>query len=105
MPRAGASRGGDEDAGGFARARFGADDDFDVAVESGEEIHQTFDGEAFEAVIGKRGNFRLIDFEAARGCGLRDVLPCEYAVDGDSETYLRALFLRTGNTKIGKDVA
>ncbi len=50
------SSGGDEDASTLARAGFRADNDFDVAVQSREEMHQPLDGKPFEAVIRQRGN-------------------------------------------------
>jgi hypothetical protein len=43
---------GDEDFGGAAGSGLFADDDFDVAVERGEEIHETFDRKTIEAVVG-----------------------------------------------------
>lgn len=44
--------GGDEDFGGAAGGGLLADDDFDVAVEGGQEIHEAFDGKTSEAVVG-----------------------------------------------------
>jgi hypothetical protein len=58
---------GDEDAGAFSGARLGANCDFDVAVESGQEVHQAFDGEYFEAVVCEGRNFWVVDFEAPCG--------------------------------------
>jgi hypothetical protein len=44
--------GGDEDFAGAARGGLFADDDFDVAVERGEKLHEPFDRKPVQAVIG-----------------------------------------------------
>jgi len=48
--------GGDLDAGGLSGAGLGveADEDFDVAAEAGEEVHEALDGETIEAIAGER---------------------------------------------------
>lgn len=47
--------GGDEDAGGLSGAGLGvvANDDFDVAAEAAEEVHEALYGETIEAVAGE----------------------------------------------------
>ena len=44
------------DTGGFFGAGIGAgaDDDFEVAAEASEEVHEALDGEAIEAIAGER---------------------------------------------------
>jgi len=63
------------------------DDDFDVAVEGREEMHEALDGEAVETVIRERGKVRLIDFQAPRGDHLRKTLPCDELIGGHREAH------------------
>ncbi len=64
--------GGDEDAGGLFGAGIGveADDDFDVAAEAGEEVHEALDGKAVEAIARRAlRDFGLVNAELAGGAG------------------------------------
>lgn len=60
--------GGDEDSCTSAGVGLWSDDDFDVSIEGSEKIHEALNGEAIQAIMRQRGNFRLVDFEPA-GCG------------------------------------
>jgi len=99
------SRGAYKNARFFARARLGANDDFDVAVERGEEMHQPLHGETLQAVIGQRGNLGLIDFQAAGRCYLGEFLARDDLIDRDRQPCFRLLLLRIRKMQIGENVA
>lgn len=99
------SGGGNEDAGGFAGAGFGADEDINVAVEGGEEVHEAFDGEAGELVVAEGGDFGLMDAQGARGGDLRGMAGGEDAIDGEGQADLGLFLRRIGKAEVGKDVA
>jgi len=97
--------GGDEDFGGAAGGGLFADGDFDVVVEGGEEIHEAFDGEAVEAVVGECGNFGLVYVQTPRGPYLREPAIVKNAVDGNGQAHLGLFLIRPGKAKISKNVA
>lgn len=99
------SSGGDEDAGGAAGARFGANDDLDVAAEGVQEMHQALDGETLEAIVRKRGYLRLVDGEPAGGRGLGKTEAGKNLVDGDGQAGFGVLFFGVQDSEIGEDVA
>jgi hypothetical protein len=83
----------------------GADNDFEVAAEAGEEVHEALDGEAIEAIAGEGGDFGLVDTEMAGSAGLGKVALGENAVNGDGETDFGVFFLGVREAEIGEDVA
>jgi hypothetical protein len=102
---AGGSGGGDEDGGGSAGAGFAADDDFDVAIQGVEEMHETLGGKTLEAIIHERGNLWLIDAQDARRRGLRQLAGPADVVDGHGEADFGLFFLGAGQTQVGKNIA
>ena len=64
-PWAGRSGGRDENSDAFAGPRPGADDDFDVAIERVEEVHEALNGKAIETVVRQRGDLGLVDSQAS----------------------------------------
>jgi hypothetical protein len=95
------------DTGGFFGAGIGtgADDDFEVAAEAREEVHEALYGETIEAIAGECGDFGLVDAEMAGSAGLGKAALGEDAVDGDGETDFGVFFLGVGEAEIGEDVA
>jgi hypothetical protein len=83
----------------------GADDDFEVAAEASEEVHEALDGETIEAIAGEGGDFGLVDAEMAGSAGLGKAALGEDAVDGDGETDFGVLFLGVGKAEVGENVA
>jgi len=98
------SSGADGDARG-AGAGFGFDDDFDIVAESGEKAQQALDGESFELVVEKGGDFGLIDVECGGHLRLSETTTLDNAADGGSEADLGVEFFSVGQTEIGEDVA
>ena len=95
----------DQDAGGAGGFAAGADFDDYVVFERGGEVHQAFDGEAFQLVALQRGDFRLVDAEDSRGLCLGKFALGEDLVDDEAEAELGAEFFGVGQAEVGKDVA
>ena len=88
-----------------ARARLSADDDLDIAVERGEEGHQTFDRKPFELVIAQRRNLRLIDIEPRGGGVLRQSPLGDDGVDRVGEPQLGLPLFGVFESQICKYIA
>ena len=95
----------DQDSGGACGFAAGTDFDDHVVFEGGGEVHQAFDGEAFELVALQRGDFRLVDAEDAGDFGLGEFVLGENLVDDEAEAELGAEFFGVGQAEVGKDVA
>lgn len=83
-------RADDHHAGCASGCAVGADFDDYVVFESGGEVHEALDGEAFEFVAPQRGDLRLVDAEDLCGLGLGEFALVEDLVDDDAETELGA---------------
>jgi hypothetical protein len=99
------SGGAYENASFLARAGLGSNDDFDIAVQRGEEMHQPFHGKAVQAVIGKGGNLGLIDFQATGRRYLGKFLASDDLIDRHGEPGFRLFFLRVRQTQVGENIA
>lgn len=51
-------------------------------------MHQALDGEAFQPIIGKRGDLRLVDAEVTSSFGLGETPPLQNLVDRKREANL-----------------
>jgi len=95
-------RGGDEDSGGFARCGFAADDDIDIAIEGGEEVHEALNGESLQAIIQQCGDFGLVDAQTA-SCGALGLLPAlDDPIDGNGQADFGLFFVGAGQAEIAE---
>jgi len=98
---------GDEDASRLPGARLTAktDDDFDLATQAAQEVHEALDREAIQPIARKRRYFGLVDSELARSARLGKTALRKDAVNGHGEPHLSLFLLGVRKAQIGEDVA
>jgi hypothetical protein len=65
-------------------------------------MHQPLDREAFQPVIGKRGDLRLVDTQTPGGVDLGETPPLQNLVDRKREANLRLALFGVGEPQVGK---
>jgi hypothetical protein len=83
----------------------GADGDFDVLAEGGEEFHEAADAEVAGAVAHKQGDLGLLNAENFGEFDLGQAAVLEDGIDLQGELGFEQLLLGIGETEVGEDVA
>jgi len=74
-------------------------------AERDKKMHEALDREAFEFVVEKRGDFRLVDAKFSGNLRLGEPLAFDNPVDSGAESSFGLEFNCIGQPQIGEDVA